>query len=98
MAQSIEPFVNNHLVTLVSSRYIFTGLKAFAFGLGRNEEALAFRCFVAVPGDMGTAADDGPVDVEDTLFWTDSFAVAFVEFGFEAGGREALAPLNGGIA
>jgi hypothetical protein len=40
------------------------GLKALAFGLGRNEEALAFRCLVAVPGDMGGTAADGPVDAE----------------------------------
>jgi hypothetical protein len=66
---------------------ICTGLKALAFGLGRNEEALAFRCFVAVPGDIGTAD-------ADPSFWTDSlFAL-----GFDVAGREPLAPLKGGIA
>lgn len=44
------------------------GLNALALGLGRNEEALAFRCFVAVPGDIGTAEAEGPVDVEGPSF------------------------------
>lgn len=44
------------------------GLKALAFGLGRNEDALTFRCFVAVPGDMGMPAPMGPVEAGDTLF------------------------------
>jgi hypothetical protein len=40
-----------------------TGLNALALGFGLKDEALAFKCFVAAPGDIG-AAEDGPVEAD----------------------------------
>lgn len=73
------------------------GLKALALGFGLKDDAFTFKCFVAVPGDIGVA-EEGPVETDTDDVWLGILGDALLGLAFEGAGFDVLlAPLNGGI-